>query len=83
MRGEFTKCAHQFLRMKISLCARRFLRQRCLYAVDRKSHGCWTWRSCSLWLAVTLQGSSPLRFLDHSIRSGDSLVGLSRAQVQY
>jgi hypothetical protein len=36
----------------------------------------------SLWLA-TLARDHPFTFLDHSLRSGDSLVGLTRNQIAY
>ena len=35
----------------------------------------------SLWLA-TLAREHPLTFLDHALRHGDSLVGLSRRQIE-
>ena len=35
----------------------------------------------SLWL-VTLAKDHPLTFLDHALRHGDSLVGLSRRQIE-
>src|ERR1039458_6338802 len=35
----------------------------------------------SLWLA-TLAKSHPFTFLDHSLRHGDSLVGLTRRQIE-
>jgi hypothetical protein len=35
----------------------------------------------SLWL-VTLAKDHALTFVDHALRHGDSLVGLSRAQIQ-
>ena len=35
----------------------------------------------SLWL-VTLAKEHPLTFIDHALRHGDSLVGLSRRQLQ-
>jgi hypothetical protein len=35
----------------------------------------------SLWL-VTLAKEHPFTFLDHALRPGDSLVGLSRKQIE-
>jgi Eco57I restriction-modification methylase/restriction-modification enzyme MmeI-like protein len=61
------------------LCARRIIAQRCLYAVDRNPMAA-DLAKLSLWLA-TLAKDHPFTFLDHSIRSGDSLVGLSKAQI--
>jgi hypothetical protein len=61
------------------LCARRVIAQRCLYAVDRNPMAA-DLAKLSLWL-VTLAKDHPFTFLDHSIRSGDSLVGLSKVQI--
>jgi hypothetical protein len=61
------------------LYARRAIAQRCLYAVDRNPMAA-NLAKLSLWLA-TLAKDHPFTFLDHSIRSGDSLVGLSKAQI--
>lgn len=61
------------------LLARRLVAQRCLYAVDRNPVAA-DLAKLSLWLA-TLARDHPFTFLDHSIRSGDSLVGLTREQI--
>jgi hypothetical protein len=61
------------------LCARRVIAQRCLYAVDRNPMAA-DLAKLSLWLA-TLAKDHPFTFLDHSIRSGDSLVGLGKSQI--
>jgi hypothetical protein len=61
------------------LYARRAVAQRCLYAVDRNSMAA-DLAKLSLWLA-TLARDHPFTFLDHSIRSGDSLLGLNKAQI--
>jgi hypothetical protein len=61
------------------LHARRLVAQRCLYGVD-KNRLAVDLAKLSLWLA-TLAKDHPFTFLDHSLRCGDSLVGLSRAQI--
>ncbi|TAE92045.1 MAG: class I SAM-dependent DNA methyltransferase [Verrucomicrobia bacterium] len=61
------------------LHARRLVAQRCLYGVDRNPMAA-DLTKLSLWLA-TLAKDHPFTFLDHAIRSGDSLVGLSKKQI--
>ena len=61
------------------LHARRLVAQRCLYGVDRNPMAA-DLAKLSLWLA-TLAKYHPFTFLDHSIRCGDSLVGLTRKQI--
>jgi hypothetical protein len=60
--------------------ARRLVAQRCLYGVDRNPVAV-DLAKMSLWLA-TLAREHALTFVDHSLRHGDSLVGLSRRQIQ-
>ncbi len=60
--------------------ARRIVAQRCLYGVDRNPVAV-DLAKVSLWLA-TLAKDHPLTFVDHALRHGDSLVGLSRAQIE-
>ncbi len=60
--------------------ARRLVAQRCLYGVDRNPVAV-DLAKVSLWL-VTLAMDHPLTFLDHALRHGDSLVGLSRKQIE-
>ena len=60
--------------------ARRLIARRCLYGVDRNPVAV-DLTKLSLWL-VTLARDQPLTFVDHSIRHGDSLVGLSRRQIE-
>lgn len=60
--------------------ARRLIAQRCLYGVDKNPVAV-DLAKVSLWLA-TLAKDHPLTFLDHALRHGDSLVGLSVAQIQ-
>jgi hypothetical protein len=61
------------------LHARRLIAQRCLYGVDKNPMAV-DLSKLSLWLA-TLAKDHPFTFLDHSLRCGDSLVGLSREQI--
>jgi hypothetical protein len=61
------------------LHARRLVAQRCLYGVDKNPMAV-DLAKLSLWLA-TLAKDHPFTFLDHSLRCGDSLVGLSREQI--
>jgi hypothetical protein len=62
-----------------TLHARRLVAQRCLYGVDRNPLAV-DLAKLSLWLA-TLAKDHPFTFLDHALRCGDSLVGLSRDQI--
>jgi hypothetical protein len=62
------------------VCARRLIAQRCLYGVDRNPVAV-DLAKVSLWL-VTLAKEHPFTFLDHALRPGDSLVGLSRKQIE-
>lgn len=61
------------------LYARRLIAQRCLYGVDKNSMAV-DLSKLSLWL-VTLAKDHPFTFLDHSLRHGDSLVGLAADQI--
>ena len=61
------------------LFARRQVAQRCLYGVDKNEMAV-DLAKLSLWL-VTLAKDHPFTFLDHSLRHGDSLVGLTRKQI--
>ena len=60
--------------------ARRFVAQRCLYGVDRNPMAV-DLAKVSLWLA-TLAKEHPLTFVDHALRHGDSLVGLTQRQIE-
>ncbi|MBB3205482.1 hypothetical protein FHS27_001282 [Rhodopirellula rubra] len=61
------------------LYARRLVAQRCLYGVD-KNFMAVDLAKLALWL-VTLARDHAFTFLDHALRHGDSLVGLSREQI--
>ena len=58
---------------------RRTIAQRCLFGVDVNPMAVQLGR-LSLWLA-TLAADRPLTFLDHHLRAGNSLVGISLADV--
>ncbi|MEV0809361.1 DNA methyltransferase [Micromonospora sp. NPDC050200] len=57
------------------LAARRLVAARCLYGVDRDDMAV-ELAKLSLWL-VTLAKGKPFGFLDHALRCGDSLVGIT------
>lgn len=56
--------------------ARRLVAERCLYGVDINPLAV-ELAKLSIWL-VTLAKSRPFGFLDHNLRSGDSLLGIHR-----
>ena len=60
--------------------ARRLVAQRCLYGVDKNAMAVQL-AKLSLWL-FTLARDLPFTFLDHSLRHGDSLVGLDLEQIK-
>ena len=60
--------------------ASRLVAQRCLYGVDRNPVAV-DLAKMSLWLA-TLSRNHPLTFVDHALKHGDSLVGLTRFQIE-
>jgi hypothetical protein len=57
------------------ILARRLVAERCLYGVD-KNHLAAEMAKLSLWL-ITLDRNRPFTFLDHHIRCGDTLLGVS------
>src|SRR5207253_7678014 len=59
--------------------AKRLIAERCLYGVDKNIFAV-DLAKLSLWLA-TLAREHPFTFLDHALRNGDSLVGLSREEI--
>lgn len=61
------------------LAARRLVAQRCLYGVDKNPFAV-NLAKLSLWL-FTLSKDRPFTFLDHALKCGDSLVGLSRVEI--
>ncbi len=58
--------------------ARRIVAERCLYGVDLNPLAV-ELAKLSLWL-VTLSKGRPFGFLDHNLRRGDSLLGISRIE---
>lgn len=58
--------------------ARRLVAERCLYGVDINPLAV-ELAKLSLWL-VTLAKGRPFGFLDHNLRSGDSLLGIHRLE---
>ena len=61
------------------LHARRLVAQRCVYGVDKNPFAV-DLAKLSLWL-VTLAKDHPFTFLDHALKHGDSLVGLTKGQI--
>ena len=62
------------------ICARRLVAQKCLYGIDRNAMAV-DLAKVSMWLS-TLARDHPLTFVDHAFRHGDSLVGLTRRQIE-
>ena len=62
-------------REEAELWARRIVAERCVYGVDRNPLAT-EMAKLSLWL-VTLSRDKPFSFVDHALRSGDSLLGLA------
>ncbi len=64
------------------LLARRLIAERCLYGVDKNPLAIEI-AKVSLWL-TTLRKDRPFTFLDHALRVGDSLIGITDiAQLEY
>lgn len=59
--------------------ARRLVSDRCLYGVDKNPMAV-DLAKLSIWL-LTLAKGRPLGFLDHKLKHGDSLVGLTKSQI--
>ncbi|MFF3467613.1 Eco57I restriction-modification methylase domain-containing protein [Streptomyces sp. NPDC002619] len=62
-------------RDELARTARRLVADRCLYGVDRDPMAV-ELAKLSLWL-VTLSKDKPFSFLDHALRHGDSLIGVT------
>ena len=58
--------------------ARRYVADRCLYGVDINPMAV-EMAKLSLWL-ITLQKDRPFTFLDHALKCGDSLLGVSSVE---
>ena len=76
--GEVAKIARE--KTDVVTHARRLVAQRCLYGVDKNPFAV-SLGKLSLWLA-TLAKDEPFTFIDHALRCGDSLVGLSFEQIE-
>lgn len=59
--------------------ARRYVAEHCIYGVDTNKLAV-EMAKLSLWL-TTLSNDRPFTFLDHSLKHGNSLVGLTPAQI--
>jgi hypothetical protein len=64
----------------VMLYAKRLVAQRCLIGVDKNRYAVQLAR-ISLWL-TTMSRHEPFTFVDHALRHGDSLVGLSLEQIK-
>src|SRR5260221_11889543 len=62
------------------LHARRIVAQRCLYGVDKNPFAV-NLAKLSLWLS-TFAKDHPFTFVDHALRCGDSLVGLTAHPIE-
>lgn len=60
------------------LIARRMIAERCLYGIDM-NHLAVELAKLSIWL-VTLAKGRPFGFLDHNLRCGDSLLGITNLE---
>uniref|UniRef100_B8HYW6 site-specific DNA-methyltransferase (adenine-specific) n=1 Tax=Cyanothece sp. (strain PCC 7425 / ATCC 29141) TaxID=395961 RepID=B8HYW6_CYAP4 len=60
------------------LVARRLVSDRCLYGVDKNPLAV-EMAKLSMWL-VTLAKGRPFTFLDHALKCGDSLMGITRKE---
>ncbi len=61
--------------LELELLAYRLIAERCLYGVDRNPMAV-EMAKLSLWL-LTLAKDRPFSFLDHALRTGDSLLGIT------
>lgn len=61
--------------LDLAVRARRLVSERCIYGVDRDAMAV-EMTKLSLWL-VTMARDQPFAFLDHAIKSGDSLLGIT------
>lgn len=61
------------------LYARRLVAERCIYGVDKNPFAVQLAR-LSLWL-VTLAKDLPFTFVDHALREGDAVIGLTTTQI--
>jgi len=64
-----------------SIVAKRLIAERCVYGVDKNPLAV-EMAKLSLWLE-TLQKDKPFTFVDHALRCGDSLVGVTVEQLRF
>jgi hypothetical protein len=64
---------------RADLYARRQVAEQCIYGVDKNPIAVQL-AKLSLWL-VTLERDLPFTFMDHALREGDALVGLTREEI--
>lgn len=64
----------------IEFIALRTVAQRCIYGVDRNPMAV-DLAKLSLWL-LTISKDHPFTFMDHSLKHGDALVGMSKEQIK-
>ena len=64
----------------IEFVALRTIAQRCIYGVDRNPMAV-DLAKLSLWL-LTISKDHPFTFMDHSLKHGDALVGMSKEQIR-
>ena len=67
-------------REEMTLWARRYVAERCIYGVDVNPLAV-EMAKLSLWL-TTLAKDRPFTFLDHALKFGDSLVGVDAEQLR-
>ncbi|PZO35942.1 MAG: restriction endonuclease [Pseudanabaena frigida] len=63
------------------IVAKRLISERCVYGVDKNPLAV-EMAKLSLWLE-TLQKDKPFTFVDHALRCGDSLVGVTVEQLRF
>jgi len=63
------------------ITAKRIVAERCVYGVDKNPLAV-EMAKLSLWLE-TLQKNKPFTFVDHALKCGDSLLGVSLEQLRY
>ncbi|MFN4869900.1 MAG: Eco57I restriction-modification methylase domain-containing protein [Pseudanabaena sp.] len=63
------------------IVAKRLIAERCVYGVDKNPLAV-EMAKLSLWLE-TLQKDKPFTFVDHALRCGDSLVGVTVEQLRF
>ncbi|MCG7980269.1 MAG: hypothetical protein N0E58_19330 [Candidatus Thiodiazotropha endolucinida] len=78
--GEATENMMPESREERIVFARRYVAERCIYGVDMNRLAV-EMAKLSLWLA-TLSTDRPFTFVDHALKHGNSLIGLSPEQIR-